>query len=59
MRFTLEGVQHEAEHRFLDISNIHVDPVEIKRLRFMPADLTPEQSSVVLSHLNLPDSGDS
>ena len=59
VRFTLEGVQHEAEHRFLDISKIHVGPVELKRLRFTLADLTPEQSSVVLSHLNLPDSGDS
>ena len=59
MRFTLEGVQHEAEHRFLDISKIHVGPVELKRLRFAPADLTPEQSLVVLSHLNLPESGDS
>ena len=59
VRFTLEGVQHEAEHRFLDISKIHVGPVELKRLTFTPADLTPEQSSVVLSHLNLPDSGDS
>ena len=59
VRFTLEGVQHEAEHRFLDISKIHVGPVELKRLRFTPADLTPEQSSVVLSHLNLPESGES
>ena len=59
VRFTLEGVQHEAEHRFLDISKIHVGPVELKRLRFTPADLTPEQSSVVLSHLNLFDSCDS
>ena len=42
------GIQHEAEHRFLDISKIHVGPIELKRLRFTPADLTPDQSSVVL-----------
>ena len=40
VRFTLEGVQHEAEHRFLDISKIHVGPVKLKRLRFTPADHT-------------------
>ena len=59
VRFTLKGVQHGAEHRFLDISKIHVGPVKLKRLRFTLADLTPEQRSVVLSHLNLPASGDS
>ena len=59
VRFTLGGIQHEAEHRFLDISKIHVGPVELKRLRFTPAGLTSDESSVVLGHLNLSDSGDS
>ena len=59
VRFTLDGIQPDADYRFLDISKIHVGPVELKRLRFTPVDLTSEQSSVVLSHLNLPDSGDS
>ena len=59
MRFTLGGIQHEAEHRFLHISNNHVGPVELKRLRFTPAGLTSDESSVVLGHLNLSDSGDS
>ena len=44
MRFTCGGggggIRHEAEHRFLDISKIHVGPVELKRLRFMPKNLT-------------------
>ena len=57
VRNTLGGIQHEAEHRFLDISKIHVGPVELKRLRFTPADLTSDQSSVVLGHLNLSESG--
>ena len=58
VRFTLGvGIQHEAERRFPDISKIHVGPVELKRLRFTPADLTPDQrwSSV---HLNLSDRDD-
>ena len=59
MRFTLEGVQHEAEHCFLDVSKIHVGLVELKRLRVTPTDLTSDQSSVVLGHFNLSDSGDS
>ena len=59
VRFTLNGIQPDADYLFLDISKIHVGPVKLKRLRFTPADLTSEQSSVVLSHLNLSDSGDS
>ena len=59
VRFTLGGIQHEAVHRFLDISKIHVGPVELNRLRFTPAGLTSDESSVVLGHLNLSDSGDS
>ena len=50
VRFTFGGIQHEAEHRFLDISKIHVGPVELKRLRFTPAGLTSDEGSVVLGH---------
>ena len=57
VHFTLDGIQRDADYRFLDISKIHVGPVDLKRLRFTPADLTSEQGSVVLSHLNLPESG--
>ena len=57
VRFTLQGIQHQAEYRLLDISKIHVGPVELKRLRFMPVDLSSDQSSVMLGHLNLSDSG--
>ena len=53
VRFTLGGIQHEAEHHFLDISKIHVGPVELKRLRFTTAGLTPDQSSVVLGAFEL------
>ena len=58
VHFTLDGIQPNADYRFLDISKIHVGPIELKRLRFTSADLTSEQGSVVLSHLNLSDSGD-
>ena len=53
VRFTFGGIQHEAEHRFLDNRKIHVGPVELKRLRFTPAGLTPDQSSVVLGAFEL------
>ena len=53
VRFTLGRIQHEAEHRFLDISKIHIGLVEHKRLRFTPADLTSDQSSVVLGAFEL------
>ena len=53
VRLTLGGIQHEAEHRFLDISKIHIGPVELKRLRFTAADLTSDQSSVVLGAFEL------
>ena len=59
VHFTLRGVRQEADYHFLDTSKIHVGPVELKRLRFTPADLTSDQSSVVLGLLNLSDSGDS
>ena len=58
VHFTLDGIQPDADYRFLDISKIHVGRIELKRLRFTSADLTSEQGSVVLSHLNLSDSGD-
>ena len=54
MRFTLQGIGYQANYRLLDISNIHVGPVE----RFTPLDLSSDQSSVMLGHLNLSDSGD-
>ena len=51
VRFTLGGlggwvggVRHEAENHFRDISKIHVGPVELKRLRFTPADLTSDKA---------------
>ena len=58
MRFTLQGIGYQADYRFLDISKIHVGPVKLKRLRFTPLDLSSDQSSVLLGHLNLSDSSD-
>ena len=60
VRFTLVGIGYQADYRLLDISKIHVGPaVELKRLRFTPLDLSSDQSSVALDHLNLSDGGDS
>ena len=57
VRFTLQGIQHQADYRLLDISKIQVCPFELKRLQFTPVDLSSDQRSVVLGHLNLSDSG--
>ena len=60
VRFSLAGIEFQADYRLLDISKIHVGPaVELKRLRFTPLDLSSDQSSVALGHLNLSDGGDS
>ena len=60
VRFTLQDIGYQADYRLLDISKIHVGPaVELKRLRFTPLDLSSDQSSVALGHLNLSDGGDS
>ena len=57
VRFTLAGIRFQADYRLLDISKIHVGPaIELKRLRFTPVDLSSDQSSVMLGHLNLSDS---
>ena len=59
VHFTLQGIGYHADYQLLDISKIHVGPaVELKRLRFMPLDLSSDQSSVMLGHLNLSDSSD-
>ena len=37
VRFTLEGIQHQAEYRLLDVSKIIFDPkIALLRLRFTP-----------------------
>ena len=58
VRFTLEGVWHEAEYRILDISEIYLGPVGLKRLRVTSAGLTLDEGAVVLGHLKLPESSD-
>ena len=56
--FTLAGIGFRADYRLPDISKIHVGPaVELKRLRIRPLDLSSDQSSVALGHLNLSDAG--
>ena len=48
VRFTLEGVQHQADHRTLEINEVFIGPVDFKRLRFTPNELTSDQTTVII-----------
>ena len=43
VNLTLESIQHQ---RIID--NIHLGPVSFKRLHFMPGELTPDQTTVII-----------
>ena len=48
MQFTLGGIQHQADYRLLDVGKIIICPVALKRLRFRPGELTPDQVMVLI-----------
>ena len=48
VRFTLEGIQHQADYRLLDLDKIMMGSVALKRLRFTPSELTSDQASVIM-----------
>ena len=48
VRFTLEGIQHQADYRLLDLDKIMIGSVALKRLRFTPSELTSDQASVFM-----------
>ena len=48
VRFTLEGIQHQADYRFLDLDKIMIGSVALKRLWFTPNELTSDQASVIM-----------
>ena len=48
VRFTLEGIQHQADYRFLDLDKIMIGSVAFKMLRFTPNELTSDQASVIM-----------
>ena len=47
VRFTIEGIQHQADYRLLDLDKIMIGSVALKRLRFAPSEFTPEQALVI------------
>ena len=44
----LESIQHQTNYRFLHLDKIHLGPVSLKRLRFTPGELTPDQATVII-----------
>ena len=48
MNLTLESIQHQTDYRFLNLDKIHLGPVSLKRLRFIPDELTPDQATVII-----------
>ena len=41
MQFTLEGIQHQADFRFLNLDKLNICPVPLKRFRFTPGEPPP------------------
>ena len=49
--FTLEDNQGEADFRLLNLDKIFIGPVSFKRLRFMPGELSCDQTAVIIGEL--------
>ena len=45
---TLESIQHQTDYRTLNLDKIHLGPVSLKRQRFTPGELTPDQATVII-----------
>ena len=48
VNFTLESIQHQTDYRTLNLDKILLGSVSLKRLRFIPGELTPDQAAVVI-----------
>ena len=48
VNLTLESIEHQTDYRFLNLDEIHIGPVSLKRLRFPPGELTPDQATVII-----------
>ena len=48
VNFTLEDLQQQIDNRTLNLDKIHLGPVSLKRLRFTPGELTPDQANVII-----------
>ena len=48
VQFTLQDIQHEADFRLLNLDKLFIGPVSLKRLRFMPGELSSDQTAVII-----------
>ena len=48
VNLTLESIQHQTDNRTLNLDKIHLGLVSLKRLRFTPGELTPDQATVII-----------
>ena len=48
VNLTLERIQHQTDYRFSNLDKIHIGPVSLKRLRFTPGELIPDQATVII-----------
>ncbi|MEW8317035.1 MAG: hypothetical protein AB2691_00740 [Candidatus Thiodiazotropha sp.] len=48
VQFTLKDIQHQVDYRLLDLARIYLGPTSLKRLRFTPGELTPDQSTAII-----------
>ena len=44
----IESIQHQTDYRTLNLDKIHICLVSLKRLRFTPGELTPDQATVII-----------
>ena len=46
--FTLADIQGEADFHLLNLDKFFIGPVSLKRLRFMPSELSFDQTAVII-----------
>ena len=51
MQFTLQDIQYEAKYGILDLDRLSIGQVSLKRLRFMPGELSFDQTTVIIGQL--------
>ena len=48
MLFTLADIQGEADFYLLNLDKLFIGPVSLKKLRFMPGELSFDQTAVII-----------
>ena len=48
MQFTFQDIKHEADFRLLDLDNLFIGPVSLKRIRLTPGELSSAQTDVII-----------